>query len=246
MEPLVTLEDVRTRPLPGREDHAPLAHVSLTLAPRQVYALLGPRGAGKSDLLRLLAGRLMPTAGLVRYGLALGASNEARIHNIGYCAQRPELAPGLSVRDHLSLFAAIAKLPETQREGRIEQVAQQLELLDCMESPIEEGPAEMQQRLHVALSMLHTPRLWLLDEPFAGLPGAAQETLWRNLAEHRELGNTAVLVCSELARVRRGADHVLLLRRGTLVGQGTPDELAERHGSLERAFDVLTGNEALN
>lgn len=246
-EPIVTLEAVSTRIVAGREDHAPLAGISLALLPGHIYALLGPRGSGKSDLLRLLAGRLMPNGGLVRYGTQLGESDEARAHNLGFCAQRPELAPDLSVLDHLSLFAAIAKLPESAREARIEQVARQLDLADHMDTLVEDGPLGMQQRLHVALSMLHNPLLWLLDEPFVGLDDSAQEILWGVLAEHRERGGAAVLVCSDLARVARGADSLLVLSRGRLVAKGeSPAELSRRHGSFERAYDVLTKQGAPN
>jgi ABC-2 type transport system ATP-binding protein len=104
----------------------------------------------------------------------------------------------------------------------------------------------MQQRLHVALSMVHHPRLWLLDEPFVGLDDMAQDILWRTLAEHRERGGTAVLVCSDFARIAQSADTILVLSRGKLVAQGKPSELSQHHGSLERAYDVLTGKSALN
>jgi ABC-2 type transport system ATP-binding protein len=245
-EPIVTLADVSTRVLPGREDHAPLAHVNLSLNAGSIYALVGPRGAGKSDLLRLLAGRLMPQTGLVRYSAALGETNEDRAHNVGYCAQHPELAPDLTVREHLKLFAAIAKTPEAEREARITQVAEQLELAASMDMPVETEAVGAKQRLHVALSMLHNPRLWLLDEPFVGLGDSAQEILWRALGEHRQQGGISVLVCSDLARVERHADRVLLLHRGELVSERSPQELAARHGSLAKAFDALTGKSARN
>jgi ABC-type multidrug transport system ATPase subunit len=245
-EPIVTLEGVSTRVVAGREDHAALSEIRLSLFPGQVYALLGPKGAGKSDLLRLLAGRLMPLGGLVRYSPKLGTSDQARTHNIGYCAQRPELAPDLTVREHLQLFAAIAKLPESDREPRIARVAEQLNLADCMDQQVEGAPGGVHQRLHVALSMLHKPLLWLLDEPFVGLEDAAQTMLWRALCEHREQGGVAILVCTDLKRVEQHADQVLLLSRGRLVTQTMPAELIQRHGSLERAFGVLTGKTALN
>jgi ABC-type multidrug transport system ATPase subunit len=245
-EPIVTLADVSTRVLPGREDHAPLAHVNLSLNQGCIYALVGPRGAGKSDLLRLLAGRLMPLAGLVRYSAALGQTNEDRAHNIGYCAQRPELAPDLTVREHLKLFAAIAKTPEAEREARIAQVAEQLELAASMDKLVETEPEDAKQRLHVALSMLHNPLLWLLDEPFVGLGDNAQDILWRALGEHRQQGGISVLVCSDLVRVERYADRVLVLHLGALVSERSPRDLAARHGSLVSALDALTGNFARN
>ncbi|MFT3927217.1 MAG: ABC transporter ATP-binding protein [Myxococcales bacterium] len=245
-EPVVTLEEVSTRLVPGREDHAPLARVSLRVQPGQIYALLGAKGAGKSDLLRLLAGRLMPVAGLIRYGLSLGQSNEARAHNIGYCAQRPELAPDLSVHDHLSLFAAIAKLPEADRAPRIERVARQLGLVESLDDLVESETAGVQQRLHVALSMLHSPLLWLLDEPFVGLDEAAQETLWRALAEHRSQGGAAVVVCSDFKHVEESADWVWMVSRGRLLHEARPHDLVRDHGSIARALVAITGDGSLD
>jgi len=245
-ETIVTLVDVSTRVLPGREDHAPLSRLSLTLYAGQIYALVGPRGAGKSDLLRLLAGRLMPATGLLRYGALLGADNETRAHNIGYCAQRPELAPDLSVRDHLELFAAIAKLPDAERGVRIAEVVEKFELSGSLDTQVEVEPAEVKQRLHVALSMLHAPLLWLLDEPFVGLGDAPQEMLWRALAEHRQRAGVSVLVCSDLTRVEWHADRVLLLHHGRLELERAPHELRRSHGSLQTAFDDVTGKAALN
>lgn len=245
-EPIVTLVDVSTRVLPGRGDHAPLAGLNLSLHTGQTYALVGPRGAGKSDLLRLLAGRLMPATGLLRYGALLGADDQARARNVGYCAQHPELAPDLSVREHLELFAAIAKLPEAERSGRIAQVVEEFELAGSLEAQVEAEPADVRQRLHVALSMLHEPLLWLLDEPFAGLGDATQEMLWRALCEHRQRGKVAVFVCHDLARVERHADRILALHRGRLAFEGIPNDLRAGHGSLQVALDVLTGKSALN
>jgi ABC-type multidrug transport system ATPase subunit len=215
--------------------------VSLVLRSGEITAVLGANGSGKSTLLKLLAGRVVPASGMVRYSPRLGQSDHERAHSLGYAAQRPELDPEMTAREHLQLFAALCRLPKDQRPGRIERVSEQLGLAGFLDQRVEQCSGGMRQRLHLALSMLHTPLLWLLDEPFQGLDPEAQSGLWRALAEHRAANGTALLVSHDLARTAELADRVLFLEGGRLVAHDAPESLARVHGSLEAAYEALTG-----
>jgi ABC-type multidrug transport system ATPase subunit len=237
---LAALQGVSVRYGPTRA----LVEVDLEILPGLVYAVVGAPGSGKSSLLKLLSGRLVPAAGALRFGAALGLFDSARARSIGYAAQAPELDPEMTVREHLTLFAALSKIPSATRQARIEEVSRTLALPPSLDQRIDACSAGARQRLHLALSVLHGPRLWLLDEPFAALESDAQDALWAALAAHAKAGGTCLVVCQNFERLASFADRILVLDAGRLMANAPPSPLALAHGNLAAAYEALTGHSA--
>jgi ABC-type multidrug transport system ATPase subunit len=235
--PLAELRDVSVRY--GAKQA--LEGVDLEILPGCLYAVVGANGSGKSSLLKLLAGRLVPSAGAVRFGEALGLGDASRSRSIGYAAQTAELDPEMTAREHLKLFAALCKLPAASRSTRIEAVSAQLGLAEFLDTRVDACSGGMRQRLHLALSMLHAPTLWLLDEPFTALDPQAQNLLWSALSEHARSGGASLVVSHDLGRVAACADRVVILEGGRLLVNAPPFPLATAHGDMERAYEALTG-----
>jgi ABC-2 type transport system ATP-binding protein len=182
--------------------------VELEIWDGDAVALVGPNGAGKSTLLSLLAGALEPSAGRIE------RRNGVRI---GWAPQRPAQYGRLSARENLELFARL--------EGEADPGAAAQRLLDAFELPGEAAPSANlsvgnRQRLNLAISLLGSPDVLLLDEPTAALDPEQRRRLWERAAALRAAGGAIVFATQNVDELERMADRVAALRDGRLVFAG--------------------------
>ena len=178
-------------------DRTALEPTDIAIDAGETVALVGPNGAGKSTLLALLAGALDPSGGSV----------EARVP-VGWVPQRPALYRRLTARENLDLFARL--------EGGGDAAA----LLDAFALPPDVPAGDLsvgnRQRLNVAIALLGSPQVLLLDEPTASLDPAQRERLWADVLTLPERGGAVCFVTQHHDELER-ADRVLELRDGRLV-----------------------------
>jgi ABC-type multidrug transport system ATPase subunit len=196
----------------------------------EVYGFLGPNGAGKTTTLRLLLGLVRPSAGSA---LVLGAppGSPEGLARLGALIETPTFYPFLSGRDNLRVVARYAGVPETRIEAALEEV----ELAARAGDRFRTYSLGMKQRLGVAAALLKDPELLILDEPTNGMDPAGMaemRTFIRNLGR----GRRTVLLSSHLmGEVEQICDRVGVISGGTLVGEGTVDELRGRERLWVRA-----------
>jgi len=199
--------------------------VSVGVEAGDVTAIVGPNGSGKTTLLRLLAGLLTPTAGSVAY---LGPDAE---REIGYLPKRPTFRPGFTVYETIAFYEALVG---DEPGDLLEQVG----LADAANRRVEALSGGMTRLLGVAQATVGDPPVIVLDEPGSGLdPGMRRRTfeVVRDLAS----GGTGVLLSShDLELVERTADRVLVLDRGAVVADGSPEQLIEEY-AVDSIWDVF-------
>jgi heme exporter protein A len=198
-----------------------LKDVSITVGEGQTVVVFGPNAAGKTTLLRVLAGLLRPHAGTARVlGAELPRERWRLPGTVGYVAHEPLLYRDLTGRENLTYHARLHAVGGRRVEELLAAVGMELRA----DEPLRELSRGMVQRLAAARALLHDPPLLLLDEPRAGLDPAATERLEPLLGPAS--GRTRVLVTHDVERGLREADVVLGLRGGRQVFAGEAD--AER------------------
>ncbi|MPZ19006.1 MAG: ATP-binding cassette domain-containing protein [Luteitalea sp.] len=200
-----------------------LEDVTLSVAPGEMFGLIGPDGAGKTTTIRLVGGLIPPTAGSVRVlDHDPVADHRAVVTDIGYLSQRFSLYGDLSIDENIAFFAEI--------HGVINYRAQRDRLLDLTQlRPFRDRLADrlsggMKQKLALACTLIHEPRLLLLDEPTTGVDPVSRREFWKLLSEFLAQGMTIVMATPYLDEAER-CRRVALLHNGHLLAVDDPSRL---------------------
>jgi ABC-2 type transport system ATP-binding protein len=215
--------------------------VDLTVARGEVLALLGPNGAGKTTLVEILEGHRRADAGSVSVlGYDPGKRERAFRSKIGIVLQEAGLDPAITVREAIELYGAAYPNPKP--------AAELLELVGLAERPDERAAnlsGGQRRRLDLALGLVGDPELIFLDEPTTGFDPAARRQSWETIANLRSLGKSILLTTHYMEEAQRLADRVVVLARGHVVAEGTPDELGRDDNSTLVGFRLPTFHENL-
>lgn len=206
-----------------------LEDITFSVVPGVPTAVLGRNGSGKSLLLSLLAGEYHPTWGsakVAEWDLSRQRRRVAR--SVGYVGEPLGRSFRLRVEEYLSAFAAAYRVPRKARKQVIAEVLALFDLEPFRERPIRLLSRGEVQRLELARALLHDPPVLLLDEPLVGLDPPRQAETLEILRELRELGKTLLLATNLPELYEDFFAQGLLLERGGLLAQGTPEELLRR------------------
>jgi ABC-2 type transport system ATP-binding protein len=197
-----------------------------------IFGFLGPNGAGKTTTIHLLLGLLDPTAGRAE---VLGfdtrtQADQVRTHT-GALLEHSGIYEQLSAEDNLEFYGRVWRLPQAERRARIEELLAHIGLWERRKEPAGKWSRGMKQKLALARALLHRPRLVFLDEPTAGLDVQAAVAVREDLADlaARE-GVTVFLTTHNMSEAEKLCSRVAVIRDGSLVAVGHPDELRSRAG----------------
>ncbi|WP_424859641.1 MULTISPECIES: ABC transporter ATP-binding protein [unclassified Tepidimonas] len=227
-----------------QQDRPMRVHARLHCPPGELLALVGRSGAGKTSLLRILAGLLRPSEGHVAVDGQVWSDTQAGIHlppqqrRVGLMFQHYALMPHLSALDNVAL--ALLHLPRAQR---LAQARQWLDRVQLTREQQARRPAALsggqQQRVALARALARAPRLLLLDEPFSAVDQMLRQDLYRTLADVRaDLHIPIVLVTHDLQEARHLADTLAVMDGGEVLQQGSPARLY-RSPRNARVADLL-------
>jgi len=210
-----------------------LKGVSCRLTGRAI-GLLGPNGAGKTTLLHTLLGFYRPAAGTARiFGHDVQSDSKAVRSLVGYMPERDAFIAGMSGVRFVRLMAELAGLPSEAALERAHEALFYVGLGEARYRPMESYSLGMKQLAKLAQSIVHGPRLLLLDEPTAGLDPPARERMLRLIREVRDSGTVHIIISSHLLRdVEECCEEVLVLKEGEIAGYSNLAEERRTHRSF--------------
>jgi ABC-2 type transport system ATP-binding protein len=207
-----------------------VAGVDIDVAPGELVGFLGPNGAGKTTTLRMLTTLLTPTAGSASVAGHDLASDPAGVRrNIGYVGQGGGAGVDCLVGEELVLQARLYGIPAAEARRRAADLVERLELLGAEGRVVRTLSGGQRRRLDIAMGLVHVPRLLFLDEPSTGLDPQSRANLWDHIRGlHSEHGITLFLTTHYLDEADALCDRILVIDRGRIVAEGTPDALKRR------------------
>jgi ABC-2 type transport system ATP-binding protein len=201
-------------------------HVNLTVAPGQFFGFLGPNGAGKSTTIKMLTGLLAPTSGTIEIlGEDLTANTVELKRQIGVVPEGLALFGRLTASEYLRFVGRMYGLDNAITAQRTAELLDFMSLANESKKLITDFSHGMQKKLALAAAVIHGPRILFLDEPFEGVDAIAAGTLKAMLQGMIARGSTIFLTSHVLEIVERLCTHVAIINKGSLVAQGSLEEL---------------------
>ncbi|QDT75015.1 ABC transporter ATP-binding protein [Lacipirellula limnantheis] len=229
-------------------DRLAVGDLSLEIAEGEVFAFLGPNGSGKTTLFRLLSTLIPLQQGEIAiFGHDLRRETTAVRRQLGVVFQSPSLDKKLTVAENLRHQGRLYGLSTRELESRRDELLGAVGLTDRAHDLVETLSGGMRRRVELAKSMLHRPRLLLLDEPSTGLDPGARSDLWKYLRQVREREGTTIVLTTHLLDEADRADRIAIMHQGKLVALDRPDALRAELGGdaitikTERPAELAAG-----
>lgn len=219
-----------------------LKGVSLDIYKGEILGLLGVNGAGKTTLSSIIATLHPPTEGdIVFEGNSIYRDIEAYRYNIGFCPQRPNLHPELTLEQNLRLSGSYYGMSDQHMAARFVQLVAQFNLGQYLQQKANVLSGGYKQRFMIARALMHNPQLVILDEPTVGLDPHIRRQLWQQIRDLKRLGVTVILTTHYLDEAEQLSDRVCVLDSGLIKLIDTPDKLKAdfKMKNLEDVFIAL-------
>lgn len=222
------------------EQHV-LNGVNLTVDRGQLVGLIGPSGAGKSTVIKTMLGMEKTDAGKALI-LDSHMPNREVLSDIGYMAQSDALYETLTARENLTFFGKMKGMDKHLLSGEINKVAKVVDLTEHLDKRVSNYSGGMKRRLSLAIALLNTPPLLILDEPTVGIDPALRQQIWKELRKLSDAG-TSILVTTHVMDEAELVDKVAMLIGGKIVTFDTPQNL-EKHYQVTSVEQVFLAVEA--
>lgn len=216
--------------------------VSLSAQSGQILALLGPNGAGKSSLIRILTGLIAPDKGHLTVVDGERQYRYVPEQHLGYLPEDRGLYREKTLRQNLRYIGALRAMPKALRNERIDYWLNYFELTARADEPLSRLSKGNQQKVQLIATLLHDPKVIILDEPFSGLDPVNQEQVLNLLSELKDQNRLILLSAHQMALVERVADQMLLLDLGQCIASGTLAEVKAQLGE-QQAYVATFANE---
>ncbi|OIK23358.1 ABC transporter ATP-binding protein [Streptomyces malaysiense] len=217
-----------------------LRDLSFTVPPGRITGLLGPSGCGKSTLMRAVAGTQAKVTGTLDV-LGRPAGHPTLRTRVGYVTQAPSVYADLTVRQNLAYFAAVldpGRAAADRRRANITRAITDVDLTTHADALAGSLSGGQRSRVSLAVALLGTPELLVLDEPTVGLDPVLRRDLWQLFHGLAATRGTTLLVSSHVMDEAERCDRLLLMREGEILADDTPEALRTRTGAetVEAAF----------
>lgn len=205
-----------------------LNNISLSVEEGEIFGLLGPSGAGKTTLIKMLIGLLSATSGNIAIlGKELDKKIDESFPSFGMVLDNDGLYDRLNCYDNLELYARIYSI--SNRKKVINDLLEKVGLIESSKKSVSNLSKGMRQRLSFARAILHSPKIVFLDEPTSGLDPATTLQIHSMMKMLKESGTTIFLTTHNMNEAQKMCDHLALLNEGNIVEEGTPDDICLHH-----------------
>lgn len=213
-----------------------LKNVSLTAVDGEILCLLGPSGAGKTTLIRLITGGIMADSGTIMIDNKK-CPNKSMLKNIGFMPQNDAVYTDLSGYDNLMFFGRLFGLRGKELLQKADEALRLVNLWEDRKKLVANYSGGMKKRLSLAIALFHNPEILILDEPTVGIDPVLRKSIWDEFENLRQAGRTIIVsthVMDEAARCQRAA----LIYNGSLIENDTVENLLSKtkSGSIEELF----------
>ncbi len=201
--------------------------ISFSVADGEIFGLLGPNGAGKSTLIRMMTTLLQPTSGTaIINGFDIRTQADDVRHAIGVIPQAMTSDLDLSVRENLSIFAKLYKVPREKRLKLIDELLAAVELSDWADALVRNLSGGMRRRVEIARGLVHEPRIFFLDEPTTGLDPVSRVAVWEMLQKiKRERDLTILITTHYMDEADKLCNRIAIVDHGDLKALDSPMKL---------------------
>ncbi|NUM32795.1 MAG: ABC transporter ATP-binding protein [Bacteroidetes bacterium] len=212
-----------------------LNNVSLSVEQGSIYGLLGPNGAGKTTLIRILNQISLPDDGEVLFENE--KLNQSHIYQIGYLPEERGLYKKQSVWEQILYFGQLKGLKLSEAKKRADKWLKKLELHDWRHKKIEDLSKGMQQKVQFIITILHKPKLLILDEPFTGFDPINADLIKNEIRELRNNGTTILYSTHRMESVEEICDHICLINKSKKILDGNVKEIKRQNSKNQ--FEVI-------
>ena len=221
-------------------DNEVLKGISLDIPEGSIFGLLGPSGAGKTTLIKILTGQLSYDAGSVEvFGKEPGELNGEDKKKFGIMMDNFGVYERFSCGDNLAVFADIYDVPRS----RIQSILDEVGLGDALKRPASDLSKGMRARLQLARAFMHSPNIIFLDEPTSGLDPQTTRGIHRIILDKKKQGSTIFLTTHNMEEASKLCDNIVLLNEGRIVEEGKPEEICRRYDHQKRIKMHLSDGE---
>ncbi|MCR5251487.1 MAG: ABC transporter ATP-binding protein [Lachnospiraceae bacterium] len=228
---LVSDGETKGRRSSRKEEFLAVDHVDLSTRQGEILGVLGPNGAGKTTLLRMMGTLLAPDEGTVSVVGEDGAviSDPIAVKScIGYLSENTHLYGRFSTRELLHTISSIYGLTPEVRDERIEQITEVLNLSAFIDNRIERLSTGQTQRANIARCLIHSPGIYIFDEPTLGLDIISSESIVSFMKGEREQGRTVLYSTHYMEEAQYLCDRIVMLWEGRIIAEDTPQRLMEQ------------------
>jgi ABC-2 type transport system ATP-binding protein len=220
-----------------------LKGVNLRVEKGSILALLGPNGAGKTTTIRILSTLIRPDKGQASVDGYDVVNESGRVRSsIGLTGQFAAVDEYLTGRENLVMMGRLYRLSNADAQSRADELLKEFDLVEASTRPVKTYSGGMKRRIDLAMSIIASPPVIILDEPTTGLDPRSRQTMWETIKRLVKGGTTILLTTQYMEEADYLADYVVVIDEGKVIAEGTTDQLKAKIGSERIEFTFSNSN----